>query len=48
VKALRSPSARGRWGDPLQRVVEIAGMQSFCDFDEQVTVNTGDGRLRPT
>jgi DNA recombination protein RmuC len=49
VNALRSsPKARGRWGEQsLKNVLEQAGLSPFADFQSEVSVDTGDGRLRP-
>ncbi len=48
VSALKRPETRGSWGEiQLRRVVELAGMIAHCDFTEQATIHTEDGRLRP-
>jgi DNA recombination protein RmuC len=48
VSALRRPQTRGQWGEiTLRRLVELAGMSAHCDFVEQVSVDTEEGRQRP-
>lgn len=48
VTALKTSQVRGKYGEiGLRRLVEFAGMSQFCDFDEQASVMTEDGRLIP-
>jgi len=44
----RGAGVQGRWGEQtLRNVLEAAGLQHRFDFDEQVSVDDGEGRRRP-
>ena len=47
TSALRSPNVKGRWGEVnLKRILEFVGLINYCDFDEQVSIETEEkGRL---
>ena len=46
--ALKSPSARGAWGEnQLRNIIDLSGMAAYCDFSEQTTAVGDDGALRP-
>jgi DNA recombination protein RmuC len=48
VSSLKQPQVKGKWGElTLRRAVELAGMSPHCDFEEQVSVDVEEGRLRP-
>jgi DNA recombination protein RmuC len=48
VTALRKPQVSGSWGQlSLRRAAELSGMTAYCDFYEEVSVDTETGRLRP-
>ena len=48
VSSLKQPQVKGKWGElTLRRAVELAGMSPHCDFLEQQSVDTEEGRLRP-
>jgi len=49
VQALRaSPKTRGRWGEhTLHNVLELSGLNPYCDFSTEETFDRYDGKVRP-
>ena len=48
ASALRSNSVRGAWGETqLQRLVEVAGLTQYVDFDVQQSISSDAGAGRP-
>lgn len=47
-KALSTPHIRGQWGEmQLKKALELAGLLPHADFNEQVSVDSHEGALRP-
>ncbi len=43
-----APKARGRWGEQqLRNVLESCGLSEHADFQTEVSMEAGEGRLRP-
>ena len=48
TNSLKSPTARGSWGEnQLRNVIQLAGMESYCDYKEQFTGGEGESDQRP-
>lgn len=48
ASALSRTEVRGRWGElQLRNVLEAAGLRAGLDYEEQASIATEDGRLRP-
>jgi len=46
--ALKSPTARGSWGEnQLRNILKLAGMESYCDYTEQFTGGESSSNKRP-
>ncbi|MSZ16503.1 MAG: DNA recombination protein RmuC [Actinobacteria bacterium] len=46
--ALKSPTARGSWGEnQLRTVMQMAGMENYCDYTEQFTGGESERTQRP-
>ena len=48
TNSLKSPTARGNWGEnQLRNIMQLAGMEPYCDYSEQFTDGVGDSNQRP-
>ncbi|MEY4221209.1 MAG: hypothetical protein RL280_1493 [Actinomycetota bacterium] len=46
--ALKSPTARGSWGEnQLRTIMKLAGMENYCDYTEQFTGGESSSNKRP-